>query len=122
MLSCFHYLCCICAVSIFFPRGSVDFVIKHIYHKVTNQNVSLWALVLPQLKFIPGQYRLTFSTQDARSAWVKNFNMKTFVFSSPGWFQAEKASVKMPGMMTSRARGARKAGNWLASSHFHCWT
>ncbi len=105
-----------------FPRGSEEFVIKHIYHRVTNPNVILWSLVVPQLKFSPGQHRLTFSTQNARLTRVENFNMKTFVFLTPWWLQAEKASVKMPEMMTSRARGPRKAGNWLASSHFHHWT
>ncbi len=83
MLCCFllftlHILC-----EQLFPRGSEEFVIKHIYHRVTNPNVILWALVVPQLKFSPGQHRLTFSTQNARLTRVENFNMKTFVFFNP---------------------------------------
>ncbi len=83
MLCCFllftlHILC-----EQLFPRGWEEFVIKHIYHRVTNPNVILWALVVPQLKFSPGQHRLTFSTQNARLTRVEDFNMKTFVFFNP---------------------------------------
>ncbi len=120
MLCCFllftlHILC-----EQLFPRGSEEFVIKHIYHRVTNPNVILWALVVPQLKFSPGQHRFTFSTQNARLTQISTWKRSSFL--TPRWLQAKKASVKMPEMMTSRARGPRKAGNRLASSHFGRWT
>lgn len=69
--------------------------------------MTLWTLAL--LRFSSGQHTLTFPTQNARLTGVEIFNMKTFVFSSPGWLQAEKGSVKMPEMMTSRARGAEES-------------